>query len=241
MAQREEAEPQEDQRNEPVEAGTRERVVDGRDVAPCDGTDRHPDADPQRGAERVEGEEPSPVHLGDAGDDAVRLSQALDEARDHDDRRSAPLEELLRAIEPLRCQQDVAAPAIDERSPTEPADHEAEVVPEHRCAECHQRDEDHVEPPSACVDRRGDHDRLARYGDAEVLEEEEPSDREVAVVVEDRCEALEDPGQLRERRGHRVVLPRSGRSTLWRSATGRAIWPCTHPRSVAGSVSSCRS
>ena len=44
-------------------------------------TDRDPQADPERCADGVEGDEASPVHLADAGDDAVGLPQALDQTR----------------------------------------------------------------------------------------------------------------------------------------------------------------
>jgi hypothetical protein len=43
---------------------------------------------------------------------------------------------------------------------------------------------------------RRDHDDLARYGDAEVFEQHETTDRQIPVVLEDRLHVAEHPGQL---------------------------------------------
>src|SRR5207249_2466275 len=59
--------------------------VDGGDVVARRIADTGPQPDPQRRAERVEGEELAPGHLGGTGDDAVGLAQAFHEARDRDD------------------------------------------------------------------------------------------------------------------------------------------------------------
>ncbi|MET7479827.1 hypothetical protein ABZT17_36460 [Streptomyces sp. NPDC005648] len=54
-------------------------------MVPGEIAEGHPDAHPQRCPEGVEGQKPAPGHLARAGDDAVGLAQALDEAGDGDD------------------------------------------------------------------------------------------------------------------------------------------------------------
>src|SRR5260370_29516509 len=108
----------------------------GDDVVASEVAERGPGADPQHGAERVEGHETQPVHLGQPSDDSVRLAQTLDEAGDDHDLAAKAGEESLRLLETFAGEPDVLAEAQDERAAADPADRAADVVPydrrEHR-------------------------------------------------------------------------------------------------------------
>jgi hypothetical protein len=73
-------------------------VVDRVDVIAGRIADGHPGPHPQRGTDGVEEQETPPVHTADAGDDSVRLAQALDEPRNHDDLAAVPVEKNLSPV-----------------------------------------------------------------------------------------------------------------------------------------------
>jgi hypothetical protein len=73
-------------------------VVDRVDVVAGYVAEGHPGPHPQGGADSVEEDETSPVHAADAGDDSVRLAQALDEPRNHDDLAAVPVEKNLSPV-----------------------------------------------------------------------------------------------------------------------------------------------
>src|SRR3954447_7715720 len=129
---------------------------DRLDVVAGEVTERGPDGDPERGAQRVEEQEPRPVHAGDSRDDAVELTQTLDETRDHDDLAAMPVEELLAPVEPVAGEQHELAVPLDELAATEAADGVTHVVTGYGGEERHQPDEEHVEMPRAGVQRRSD-------------------------------------------------------------------------------------
>src|SRR5581483_3651238 len=109
----------------------------------------------------------------DAGDDSVRLPQALDEPCHDDDPPAAPFEEVGGLVEPLLGQEDIAAEALDQRPPSEVADREADVVARDGGQESQQAYEPDAEPARAGVDRPQDEDRLPRYRNPEILEQHE--------------------------------------------------------------------
>src|SRR5205085_7728553 len=84
------------------------------------------------------------------------------------------------------------------RAPGEGAD----VVAEDRGEERDDADDPHVEMARTGVERRRDEHRLAGQRHAEVLEEQERPDGEVAVVGERALEMVEDAGQWLGRRIH---------------------------------------
>ena len=59
---------------------------------------------------------------------AVDRAWALDEPGDGDDHAAAAVEEALGLVEPLRCQEDVAAESLRERPATEVSDGKPDVV-----------------------------------------------------------------------------------------------------------------
>src|SRR3954447_20412521 len=122
-----------------------EVTLDRLDVVARDVTERGPEGDPQGRAQRVEQHEACPVHPGDAGDDAVELAQTFDEARDHDDLAAVPIEELLRAVQPLAGEEHPLAVALDQLATTEPADRITHVVAGHSSEERDDPDEEDVE------------------------------------------------------------------------------------------------
>ena len=73
-------------------------VVDRVDVAAGRIADGHPGPHPQSGTDGVEEEETPPVHTADAGDDSVRLAQALDEPRNDNDLAAVPVEKNLSPV-----------------------------------------------------------------------------------------------------------------------------------------------
>src|SRR5262249_27206590 len=110
-------------------------VVDRVDVAAREIANARPDRHPERGADRVEEDEPGPVHSRRAGDDPVRVAQPFDETRDDDDLAAVALEEARGSVEPLGREEDVAAVAFHERATAEVPDPEADVVADDRAEE----------------------------------------------------------------------------------------------------------
>ena len=159
-------------------------VVDRGDVVAGEVAEADPGPHPQSGAEGVEGEETQPVHAGDAGDDPVRLAQALDEARERDDYGAAPVEELLGLVESLFGQEHVLAPPQGQGAATEVPDGKADIVADNGRDEGHDADGHDVEPARARVDGPGDQYRLAGHGNAEVLHHDQEADGPDAEVLQ---------------------------------------------------------
>jgi hypothetical protein len=148
-------------------------VVNGGDVVSGEVADGDPGPYPQRRADGVEKREPQPVHAGDAGDDPVRLAQALDEARERDHDGAAAVEEGLSLVQPLFGQEHVLAPSQGQRASPEMPDGEADVVADNGRDEPHHADGHDVEPARARVDRPGDQDCLAGRRDTEILQQDQ--------------------------------------------------------------------
>ena len=132
----------------------------------------------------------------DAGDDAVRLAQALDEARDDDDLAAVAVEEARGLLQTLGRQEDVAAVPFGERTAAEVADREADVVAKQRAKEAQQGDEHDAEPTGARIDGGQDQDGLARDGHAEVLDQHQADDGEITVVVQGGLERVQYTRQM---------------------------------------------
>ena len=134
------------------------------------------------------------MHAGNAGDDAVRLAQALDEARERDDDGTAPVEEALGLVESLLGQEHILAPPKGQGAAAEVPDGEADVVAENGCQERHDPDKHDVEPARACVDGSGDQYRLAGHGNAEVLQHDQQADRPDAVMLQGGRQRIKEAG-----------------------------------------------
>ena len=172
------------QRDERVVRVQRYVVVNRADVVSSDVTEADPGPYPQRGADGIEDEKTQPVHAGDAGDDPVRLAQALDEARERDDDSAAAVEEALGLVESLFGQEHVLAPPQGQGAATEVSDGEAYVVADNGRDKADDTDGQDVEPARACVDGTGDQYRLAGYGNAEVLQHDQQADRPDTVMLQ---------------------------------------------------------
>jgi hypothetical protein len=94
------------------------------------------------------------------------------------------------------------------------ADREADVVPRDRRGEPDDPDQPYVEAAGAGVDRRQDQGGLPGDGNPEVLEQDQPRDGQVAVVVERRLQAVENPRQVGRggRKEDGARLPASARA-----------------------------
>src|SRR5271155_266015 len=174
-------------------------VVDRVDVVAGHIADGHPGSDPQSGTDDVEEDETAPVHAADAGDDPVRLAQALDEPCNHDDLAAVPVEKDLSLVQSLLGQEDVSAPSQGQRTAAEMPDGEADVVPDDGRDEAHDRHRHDVEPACARKDRGGDEYGLAGHRDPEVLDQDQEQDGPVSVVVELAAHHIEETRQLRWR------------------------------------------
>src|SRR5947209_8085378 len=137
------------------------------------------------------------MQAADAGDDPVGLAQPFDESRDDDDLAPVAFEEPLRLVHSLRREKDVAAEAIHQATTTKVANSEADVVADHRPAEPEQPHQDYVQSARSGVHRTQDQNRLAWHRDSEILEQHEPEDGQIAVVVERRLEAVQDAREVR--------------------------------------------
>src|SRR5262249_45995459 len=145
-------------------------------------------------------------------DDAVRLAQAFDEARDDDDLAAVTVEETGGLVQPLGRQKDVAAVPFGERTAAEMADREAEVVTQQRAAEGQQRRQCDVEPAGGGIHGGQDQDGLARKRDDEVLDKHQAQHGEIPVVVQRGFEVVQYARQVLghggsdQRRGHGALL-----------------------------------
>jgi hypothetical protein len=173
--------------------------VEGADVPPGQVADRRPDPDPERGADRVQGQEPAKAHPGQAGQDAVGLAQAVDEAGHRDDLAAVPVEELLHPGHPVRRQQHEPAEPGQQPPPAVAADEPADAVTQHRGRERDHRHQHDVQPARAREDRGGDQHRLARDRDPEVLQQEQASHGRVPVLAQIRGDGGQQAGQRRGR------------------------------------------
>src|SRR5207248_521706 len=150
-----------------------------------------------------------PMHATDPRDDAVGLAETLDEARHDDDPRATALEEVRGLVEPFGSKKDVAPVALDERPPAEVTDRKADVVAYHRAEEAEQTHQPDLQAAGARVDGAEDQDGLARDRYAEVLQQHETGDREVAVLIEYGPERVQEARQM-----HRVAAHRSSASRV---------------------------
>jgi hypothetical protein len=76
------------------------------------------------------------------------------------------------------------------------SDREADVVADDRAEERQHSDEHDAEAPGASVDGAEDQHRLTGDGHPEVLDQHETRDRQVAIVVECRLEAVQHARQV---------------------------------------------
>jgi len=139
------------------------------------------------------------VHAADAGDDSVRLAQAFNEPRDHNDPRAVVIEEVFGFGQPFLGQEDILAPPQGQRTAAEMPDGEADIVPDDGRDEAYETHHYDVEPARAREDRGGDENGLAGDGYAEVFERDQEQDRPVAVVLEVGCHDIEKARQIRWR------------------------------------------
>jgi hypothetical protein len=188
---------QQGQRGQFVAAEPDDGRVDRGDVVAAQVADGGPHRDPEGRADRVQKQEPAEAHPGHAGDDPVGLAQHVHEPGDRHDLAAVPGEELLRPGHPVRWQQHVAAEPGQQPVAAVAADGPADAVAGHGG---HERDRGHhrdVQPPRARVDRGGDHHRLARHRDAEVLHQQQHAHRDVPVPIQVRRDGREQAGQPR--------------------------------------------
>lgn len=176
------------------EAVHRLEVVAGVDA------DLDPDAHPDRGADHVRREEARPGDLGEAGDQTVEVAQDREEPAGRDHPAAVPLVERLDAVEQRVGHPEPAAQLEGERSAAVPADGEAGVVAEDGGHPGDDQQRDQVEGPGDRVDAAEDQRGLAREErDAEVLDEDEDDDPEVAVVLDERRDLAEDARRVLDR------------------------------------------
>src|SRR5882724_6090464 len=133
--------------DEQVQREALDDVVDRGDVGAGQVAQRHPQSDPQCRAQRIEREKTAPRHAGDTGDDAIRLTQPLDEPGDGDDFAAVPGEEPLGGVQPSRGEEHV--PTQPQRQPpaTEMADGETDVVPDDSREKADHGDQNDVQLP----------------------------------------------------------------------------------------------
>lgn len=177
-------------------------AVDRADVAAGQVAQADPGPHPQRGAERVEGQETPPVQAGEAGHDPVHLAQSLDEPGHRDDPGAVPVEKARGPVQPRLGQAHVTAPPQGQWPTAEVPDGEADVVADHGRGEADDADHHHVEPAGARIDRGGDQYRLAGHGYPEVLDQDEQQDSPVPEVIERSGQGVEEAGQRRRRAHH---------------------------------------
>jgi hypothetical protein len=167
------------------------------------------------------------VHAGDAGEQAVDLSQSVDEPGDGDDLATVLVEERLGAVQSLRGQKDVSAEPLREGPATEVADDEADVVADDGGE--HRDQKHHRDVHLACTgeDRGGDQHDFAGHGNPEVLEEQHPADAQVPVVLEHRLHVSENTRKLGVGHGcnRKFIGPRF-RSTprTWQNQRWRGVF-----------------
>jgi hypothetical protein len=104
------------------------------------------------------------------------------------------VEVLLGMVESRRRQEDVPPESMDERAAAEVADGESDVVADDRADHRHQDHQRDVHVARAREDRRGDQYGFAGYRHAEILEEHEAADGQIAVVFEQRLQVPEHTG-----------------------------------------------
>jgi len=191
------------QRDQHIQGVLGDVVVDRIDVIAGQVAEAYPGPHPQGRANGVEDQETPPVHAADAGDDAVRLAQALDEPRQHDDLAAVVREEALRSGQPLLGEEHVPAPSQGQRPAAEMPDGEADIVSDHGCGEADQPDRHDIKLLMPRVDGRGDQDGLAGDRYAEVFEHDQDEDRPVSELIERPGQGIEE---ARHRRGSGEVV-----------------------------------
>ena len=189
--------------------------VEGADVPPGQVADGRPGADPERGADRVQGQEAAKAHPGQAGQDAVGLAQAVDEAGHQDDLAAVPVEELLYPGHPMRRQQHEPAEPGQQPPPAVAADEPPDAVAQYRGRERDHRHQHDVQPARAREDRRGDQHRLARDRDPEVLQQEQAGHGRVPVPAQVRGDRGQQAGQGW---GRHPAVRRRGEAMSWAEA-----------------------
>ena len=183
-------------------------TVNRVDMAAREVADAGPHQHPECGAECIEDEKPRPAHAGRPGDDAVRLTQALDEPRDHDDLATVTVKEARGFVESLRREKDVAVVALDEGTPADVAEGKPDVVAQNCAAEAEERHEHDAQLPGARIHGSENERGLARNGHPEVLDEDQTQHGQVAELIESRLEAVEHPRQVLGHGGSiHAVLP----------------------------------
>jgi hypothetical protein len=88
------------------------------------------------------------------------------------------------------------AKSVEQSPPADTADGKPDVVSGRGGKERDQRDEIDVEVSYPGVERACDEDRLARYRNAEVLDEDEGRECRVAIVVERRLKGIKDAREV---------------------------------------------
>src|SRR3984957_10524095 len=231
-----------DHRDQHVQRVLGDVVVDRVDVIAGQVAEAHPGPDPQSRAECVEAQETPPVHAGDAGDDSVRLAQALDEPRDHDDLAAVPLEEALGLGQPLLGQPHVAPPSQRQRTAAEMPDGEPDVVPDDGRGEADDPDGYDVELLMAGVDGGRDQDGVAGDGYAEVLKGNQGQDRPVPVVIERPGQGIEKawhrrwPGEVRHGQLSAAVSASATGPAVSSICQGRAPYPASTSATLPASL-----
>jgi hypothetical protein len=162
--------------------------------------DAHPGGDPCARSEHVEEGEGARAHLGDARDDPVRFAQADDEpGADHHDPAVAG-DDRLGPVQVLGLEQDVLAIAQDQLTARVPADQVTDLGPDDRGGDRDDPDQDDIQPGPAGTgeDGTGDQRELARDDrNADVLQQQQQGDGQVAVMVEGTLQGVEETGQRR--------------------------------------------
>ncbi len=123
------------------------------------------------------------MKAGYAGDDAVGLAQALDEARDGHDLAAVPLKEPLHVVEALADQEDVPPRAQDEPASPEMPDRKPMLSPVTAAANAITATSNTFSRPRPGIHGGGDQDRFARHRHPEVLQQDQARHRDVAIVV----------------------------------------------------------